>query len=516
MRLHRPVARAARAAAPSPLSAGRPFTERSAVGASPSLPASAAGRPLPRAVAERMEESLGHDFSAVRVHQGPEAESLGALAFTRGEQIHFAPGTFRPESYQGRRLLAHELAHVVQQRARRVAVPAGPGPPVNDDPALEAEADRLGERAARGAPAVGRSAPAGGPATGTAAGAGGNLAAQAYLSPRGGRAGGLAGAPGSGERRPDHRAGCGCASCRRGAAPAPGGGFARALAAATAARRPALGPPPGTRPGGAPVLQLCPQCNDNSCNHGSKCGKLQYIPSRGSVNPTKRTKTTATVDDPTKFDSNVLPLVNKFVGNKGTNKNYTSDTQVDMAHRLGDKGLRRIFDDALVDIQEKPKLSKKRRKRRSRHLESVYDAVWDSSLQTSAQDKKVKVSQETLLRLVKKRKTPTKKELAQITTGVNELSKSSRRNLRPGSHPINVKISEAPDLVAYTKGKRKRSLSPVSDRIASVLDRHGRVYKKRHVETTVPSTLRRRKKRKKYQSRYKAKKGYTHSGGKVG
>jgi hypothetical protein len=95
-----------------------------------------------------MERALGHDFSRVRVHEGGHAESLGAIAYTRGTDLHFAPGRYSPATRSGQELLGHELAHVVQQQAGRVAVPQGKGAPINADPALEAEADRLGRMAA--------------------------------------------------------------------------------------------------------------------------------------------------------------------------------------------------------------------------------------------------------------------------------------------------------------------------------------------------------------------------------
>lgn len=109
------------------------------------------GRPLPEPVRHRMEKAFGHNFSQVRIHEGPEALEFGAEAFTRREHIHFAPGQYRPVSSSGQALIGHELAHVVQQRTGRVAAPApGTHLPVNVDPALEAEADRTGPQAAHG------------------------------------------------------------------------------------------------------------------------------------------------------------------------------------------------------------------------------------------------------------------------------------------------------------------------------------------------------------------------------
>lgn len=108
------------------------------------------GKPLPPAVQTKMEHALGHSFSDVRVHEGPQAKSVGALAYTRGTDLHFAPGRYSPATHEGQKILGHELAHVVQQKAGRVAVPKGPGAPVNANPALEAEADALADRALSG------------------------------------------------------------------------------------------------------------------------------------------------------------------------------------------------------------------------------------------------------------------------------------------------------------------------------------------------------------------------------
>lgn len=107
----------------------------------------AGGLPLPREVQTRMESALGANFSDVRIHVGSEAAAIGAIAFTWGTDIHFAPGQYNPHTRQGQLLLAHELVHVVQQRAGRVNNPFGDGVAVVQDSALEAEADRLGQLA---------------------------------------------------------------------------------------------------------------------------------------------------------------------------------------------------------------------------------------------------------------------------------------------------------------------------------------------------------------------------------
>lgn len=106
------------------------------------------GLPLPSEVRTKMETAFGTDFSDVRVHVGHEASSLGAIAYTWGTNIHFAPGQYNPHTIQGQKLLGHELWHVVQQRTGRVKNPFGGGVAVVQDHALEAEADRMGVKAA--------------------------------------------------------------------------------------------------------------------------------------------------------------------------------------------------------------------------------------------------------------------------------------------------------------------------------------------------------------------------------
>lgn len=88
-------------------------------------PVSSSGSPLPGPVRHRMETAFGTDFSAVRIHQGPQAAMLGAQAYTTGSDIHFAPGQYDPHSGAGQQLLGHELAHVVQQKQGRVGLAKG-------------------------------------------------------------------------------------------------------------------------------------------------------------------------------------------------------------------------------------------------------------------------------------------------------------------------------------------------------------------------------------------------------
>ncbi len=119
------------------------------------LPEPGTGRPLPRPIRGSMEQAFGLDFGAVRVHTDPRANlvnrSLGAHAFTRGQDIFFRHGEYDPGSSAGREVLAHELTHVVQQRAGGAkGTPGTRGAQLSIDPALESEADAAGARAARG------------------------------------------------------------------------------------------------------------------------------------------------------------------------------------------------------------------------------------------------------------------------------------------------------------------------------------------------------------------------------
>jgi hypothetical protein len=67
-----------------------------------------------------MEGAFDADFGSVRVHtDSTVADSIDAVAFTHGNQVHFAPGAYAPESTSGQHLIAHELTHTLQQGATR-------------------------------------------------------------------------------------------------------------------------------------------------------------------------------------------------------------------------------------------------------------------------------------------------------------------------------------------------------------------------------------------------------------
>ena len=88
------------------------------------------GHPLDPADRAFFERRFGHDFARVRVHTDTRAAAsaarLAARAWTAGDHIVFGAGTYRPAAPASRRLLAHELAHVVQQGGRRPTLRRSP------------------------------------------------------------------------------------------------------------------------------------------------------------------------------------------------------------------------------------------------------------------------------------------------------------------------------------------------------------------------------------------------------
>jgi hypothetical protein len=103
---------------------------------------------LPDFVRYPLEAHFGMALDGVRVSTSPLLENLNARAFASGSDVFFAPGAYEPSTENGRRLLCHELAHIIQQRM--VAVPQA----LSDAPAaivrsprLEHEADLLAEKA---------------------------------------------------------------------------------------------------------------------------------------------------------------------------------------------------------------------------------------------------------------------------------------------------------------------------------------------------------------------------------
>lgn len=114
-----------------------------------------ASTPLPGGLRSNMEMISGQSLADVRVnYDSREPDRVGALAYTQGTTIHIAPGQERH--------LAHEAWHTVQQKQGRVnpTTEIG-GEPVNDEPALEKEADVMGEQAIRMKPVENEEHPAG-------------------------------------------------------------------------------------------------------------------------------------------------------------------------------------------------------------------------------------------------------------------------------------------------------------------------------------------------------------------
>ena len=114
---------------------------------------SGGGSPLDRDTKGFMESRLGADFSDVRVHTdgkaSDSAKSVQAYAYTVGNDVVFQSGKYEPDSDSGKRMLAHELTHVVQQRSGPVdGTPAAGGIRISDpsdrfERAAESSADRV-------------------------------------------------------------------------------------------------------------------------------------------------------------------------------------------------------------------------------------------------------------------------------------------------------------------------------------------------------------------------------------
>ncbi len=113
------------------------------------------GSGLPAGLRGRFESSLGVDLGDVRIHSDGDsaraADALGARAFALGDDVRFAAGQYRPDDPFGQHLIAHEVAHTVQQRG---AAPAPQSKLEVSTPtdAAELEADRAADAMVVGAP----------------------------------------------------------------------------------------------------------------------------------------------------------------------------------------------------------------------------------------------------------------------------------------------------------------------------------------------------------------------------
>src|SRR3954453_4049624 len=100
------------------------------------------GRPLDSSTRTDMAERFGWDFSQVRVHTdahaATSAAAVGAHAYTVGRDVVFAQAAYAPGTHEGRRLLAHELSHVIEQ-SRSPGAPRAIAPTELDDPRSHSE-----------------------------------------------------------------------------------------------------------------------------------------------------------------------------------------------------------------------------------------------------------------------------------------------------------------------------------------------------------------------------------------
>src|SRR5215472_933421 len=119
---------------------------------------SGGGAPLESGARSFLEERMGTDFSDVRVHTGGKADesarAINAQAYTVGSDVVFRSGAYEPDTPGGRHVLAHELAHVMQQKAGPVSGTPAPGGISISDPSdsFEVAAEHSASRAMAGAP----------------------------------------------------------------------------------------------------------------------------------------------------------------------------------------------------------------------------------------------------------------------------------------------------------------------------------------------------------------------------
>lgn len=106
------------------------------------------GQPLDSETSSLMQSRFEHDFSDVRIHHDSQAatsaQAMSAQAYTVGQHIVFGAGQYAPDSTTGKRLLAHELTHTLQQQL--------PAAPIAELPASEQEADRAADAVVAGNP----------------------------------------------------------------------------------------------------------------------------------------------------------------------------------------------------------------------------------------------------------------------------------------------------------------------------------------------------------------------------
>ena len=133
-----------------------PVTRQYRAWPAPQVLPSTAGQPLQAQLRRTMAARFDHDLSQVRVHTDAnaarQAAAQGADAFTVGRHLVFARERYAPATAEGRLLIAHELAHVVQQDRGRQAGASPAGPAGVAGPAHEAQADHAARAATQGGP----------------------------------------------------------------------------------------------------------------------------------------------------------------------------------------------------------------------------------------------------------------------------------------------------------------------------------------------------------------------------
>ena len=116
------------------------------------------GTALPASLRDFFQPRMGHDLSHVRLHTDAEAansaQALSALAYTAGHNIVFAAGQYAPENPAGKKLLAHELTHVIQQKGHAPA-PAMVRRQPQQDPTLTVSGDAQRQSPSGGVPITG-------------------------------------------------------------------------------------------------------------------------------------------------------------------------------------------------------------------------------------------------------------------------------------------------------------------------------------------------------------------------
>ena len=105
------------------------------------------GRPLDKGISAEMGNKIGADFSGVNIHTDTRAiqlsQDLGAKAFTVGNDVYFNKGQYNPTSREGKKLMAHELVHVLQQKkfSKQVQKQSNQEENIEDDSSFESLKD---------------------------------------------------------------------------------------------------------------------------------------------------------------------------------------------------------------------------------------------------------------------------------------------------------------------------------------------------------------------------------------